>query len=304
MLRAEVMAHEPAMGTGRVEAREPRGAELAEASWSGGRIVLCRRSWAAREAELSWRAPFHSLLLTERGKTARTRVKVDGRIVYDGGDRAGALSVVPAGLQREASYRDAQIEYTALWFDPGLGATLFPGASGPEPLSLHVNGRESVVAALLADLSASTARGEDPGTLYVEQLLALSWSRLARARGVQAPRRRVAALPRQLVARVAEYVAENLEQDLSVSELARLAELEPDSFARRFKAATGLAPHAFVLEQRLQRAERLLAGTQLGIAAIALQAGFATQSHLTETFRRVRGVTPHVYRRSFLPGSR
>lgn len=299
------MAHEPMMGTGRVEAREPRGAELGEVSWSHGRIVLCRRSWSAREAELTWQAPFHSLLLTEQGKTARTRVKVGGRVVYDGGDRAGALSVVPAGLERVASYRDAQIVFAALWFDPALAGTLL-GASAPAlgPLPLHVNGREPVVRALLADLSASAARGEDPGTLYVEQLVALAWSRLARTRPAALPRRRAAPLPRSVLARVTEYIGQNLGSDLSVSDLARVAELEPDTFARRFKTATGLAPHAFVLEQRLQRAEQLLLGTRLGIAAVALQVGFSTQSHLTEKFRRARGVTPHAYRCSFDPGSR
>ncbi len=299
------MAHEPMMGTGRVEAREPRGAELGELSWSGGRIVLCRRSWAAREAALTWRAPFHSLLLTERGKTGRTRVKVGGRIVYDGGDRAGALSVVPAELERVASYRDAEISFATLWFDPALAGTLL-GTAGPQlaALPLHVNGREPVVAALLADLSASAARGEDPGSLYVEQLVALAWMRLARLQRAVPSRRRAAPLPRSVQSRVVEYIEQNLACDLSVSDLARVAELEPDTFARRFKAATGLGPHAFVLEQRLQRAERLLASTRLGIAAIAVQVGFATQSHLTETFRRSRGVTPYAYRCSFLPGSR
>ncbi|MEO8179088.1 MAG: AraC family transcriptional regulator [Deltaproteobacteria bacterium] len=299
------MAHEPAMGTGRVEARDPRGADLGEASWSQGRIVLCRRAWAAREAELTWQAPFHSLLLTERGSTARTRVQAGGRVVYDGGDRAGSLSVVPAGEERVASYRDGEIVYAALWFDPALWASLFGAeACSPAALPLHVNGHEPVVAALLGDLSVSTARGDDPGTLYVEHLVALAWARLARL-GPAAPlRRRAAPLAKGSLARVEEYIGENLAADLSVSDLARVVELEPDTFARKFKLATGLAPHAFVLEQRIQRSERLLAETRLGIASIALEVGFSSQSHMTQMFRRARGVTPHAYRSCFVPGSR
>jgi AraC family transcriptional regulator len=293
------------MGTGRVEARDPRGANLGEASWSEGRILLCRRSWAAREATLTWQAPFHSLLLTLRGKTGRTRVESGGRVVYDGGDRAGMLSVVPAGVERVASYRDGEMVYAALWFDPALAATLFGAAEhAPAPLSLRVNGREPVVAGLLGDLSASSAGGEDPGTLYVEHLVALAWARLSRTSPSALGRRRAAPLPRRTLARVQEYIGENLRADLSVSDLARVAELEPDTFARKFRRATGHAPHAFVLEQRLQRAERLLEGTLLGIASIALQVGFSNQSHMTETFRRVRGTTPHAYRSSFVPGSR
>jgi len=295
------MAHEPAIGTGWVEAKSARGADLGDASWSQGRIRLCRRSWAAREAVLSWQAPFHSLLLTEQGTTVRTRVQANGRAVYDGGDRAGVLSVVPAGVQRVARYRDGEIVYSALWFDPELASSLF---NAPAPLSLHINLRESVIAALLGDLSASAARGEDPGTLYVEHLVALVWSRLARLPAPATPRRRASRLPRRVLARVQEYIAENLAADLSVADLARVVELEPDTFARKFKATTGLAPHAFVLEQRLQSAERLLAGTGQGIAALALRLGFSSQSHMTEMFRRSRGVTPRAYRRSFDPGSR
>jgi len=299
------MAHEPAIGTGHVEASDPRGEELGDASWKQGRIVLCRRSWAARAAQLRWQAPFHALLLTERGKTGRTRVEAGGRVVYDGGDRAGSLTVVPAGVERIASYRDAEIVYSALWLDPALAASLF-GAEAKAALSLRVNEREPVVAALLGDLSASMARGEDPGALYVEHLVALAWSRLVRASPPAQLRRRAAPLPKPALARIQEYIRENLAADLSVSELARIAELElePDTFARRFKAATGLAPHAFVLEQRLQHAERLLAEKRLEIAVIALQVGFSSQSHLTETFRRARGLTPHAYRRAFVPGSR
>jgi AraC family transcriptional regulator len=303
MVSSSVMRHEPVIGTGRVEALDARGEELGGASWSQGRIVLTRRSWAARAAKLQWQAPFHSLLLTERGTTARTRVRAEGRVVYDGGDRAGVLSVVPAGLEREASYRDAEIVYAALWFDPVLKADLL-GAHGDSSLPLRINAREPVVASLLADLSASTARGTDPGTLYVEHLVGLAWSRLARPAACVRSTRRAAPMDARSLARVDEYVRTHLSADLSVTDLARALELAPDTFARKLKAATGLSPHAFVLERRVERAMQLLAETHSGIAAIAHEVGFSSQSHLTEVFRRRRGTTPHAYRRAFRPVSR
>jgi AraC family transcriptional regulator len=297
------MRHEPLIGTGRVEALEARGEDLGGASWSEGRIVLSRRSWAARAARLEWQAPFHSLLLTERGRTARTRVSAEGRVVYDGGDRAGVLSVVPAGVEREASYRDAEIVYAALWFDPALEADLLGAAHAGAALPLQINAREPVVASLLADLSACTARGDDPGTLYVEHLVGLAWARMARSARVRSTRR-AAPLDARSLARVEEYVRTHLSADLSVTELARALELAPDTFARKLKAATGLAPHAFVLERRVERAMQLLAATHSGIAAIAHEVGFSSQSHLTEVFRRRRGTTPQAYRRAFRPVSR
>lgn len=76
-----------------------------------------------------------------------------------------------------------------------------------------------------------------------------------------------------------------------------------DSFARRFKATTGLAPYAFVVERRLRRAEILLAKPEMALAAIAMSLGFSSQSHFTTTFRKLRGTTPHAYRRRFFPES-
>lgn len=297
------MRHEPVIGTGRVEALDPRGEDLGGASWSEGRIVLTRRSWGARSAKLQWQAPFHSLLLTERGKTARTRVRSGGSVVYDGGDRAGVLSVVPAGVEREASYRDAEIVYAALWFDPALEAQLLGAAPGRAALALQINAREPVVASLLGDLSASTARGDAPGTLYVEHLVGLAWSRLGRPAALVRPRR-AAPLDARALGRLEEYVRAHLAADLSVTDLARTLELAPDTFARKLKAATGLAPHAFVLERRVQRALQLLEVSRSSIAAIALEVGFSSQSHLTEVLRRRRGITPHAHRRAFRPGSR
>lgn len=301
MVSISVMRHEPVMGAGRVEALEARGEDLGGASWSEGRIVLSRRSWAARAAKLEWQAPFHSLLLTERGHTARTRVRAGGQVVYDGGDRAGVLSVVPAGVEREASYRDADIVYAALWFDPALGVDLL-GASTTSALPLQINRREPLLASLLGDLSASTARGDAPDTLYVEHLVGLAWSRLATSSPVvRSGRRRVAPLDARSLARLEEYVRAHLSAELSVMDLARAIGLAPDTFSRKLKAATGLAPHAFVLERRVERALQLLGGTRAGIAAIAHEVGFSSQSHLTEVLRRRRGTTPQAYRRALPP---
>jgi AraC family transcriptional regulator len=245
------------------------------------------------------------LLLTERGKTARTRVKAAGRVVYDGGDSAGVLSVVPAGLEREASYRDADIVYVALWFDPALETELLGAPGGKSLLPLQINARDPVLRSLLADLSTSTSRGHDPGTLYVEHLVGLAWSRLARASAVMpAARRRAAPLDASALARIEEYIRAHLSANLSVADLAHVVELEPDTFARKLKAATGLTPHALVLERRVERAQQLLEATRLGVAAIAHEVGFSSQSHLSETFRRRRGTTPHAHRRAFRPVSR
>jgi AraC family transcriptional regulator len=64
-----------------------------------------------------------------------------------------------------------------------------------------------------------------------------------------------------------------------------------------------VAPYAFVLEERIRRAEALLADAALPIGIIAIRLGFSSQSHFTATFRRLRGISPRAYRMGILPES-
>jgi AraC family transcriptional regulator len=82
-----------------------------------------------------------------------------------------------------------------------------------------------------------------------------------------------------------------------VSELASIASMSCGHFARLFKESTGVAPHQYVTAQRVERASRLLAQSELPVVEIALRSGFAAQSSFTTTFRRMTGMTPRAFRR-------
>ena len=98
--------------------------------------------------------------------------------------------------------------------------------------------------------------------------------------------------------RVIEYINEHLQDDLSLFELARTAKLSPHYFATVFKASTGISPHRYVIERRIDRARDLLRRGDKTISEIACAVGFASQSHLTANFRRAMGVTPRKFRQS------
>lgn len=63
-----------------------------------------------------------------------------------------------------------------------------------------------------------------------------------------------------------------------------------------FRQTTGESPHQFVLRQRIQRAQCLLKERDMPLAHVALESGFANQSHLTQAFKRHLGLTPRAYR--------
>ena len=104
------------------------------------------------------------------------------------------------------------------------------------------------------------------------------------------------ALQKWRLKRVVEYVDANLSNKVSLLDLAAVAGLSRMHFACQFRAATGLRPHEFLLQQRVCRSKELMRGTSMTIAEIALTVGFLTQAHFTTVFKRFVGYTPRQWR--------
>jgi transcriptional regulator GlxA family with amidase domain len=102
---------------------------------------------------------------------------------------------------------------------------------------------------------------------------------------------------------VLAWMRANLHLPLTVETLAARALMSPRSFARHFRAATGTTPRAWLLGQRLQRAEELLEGGDLPVEEVAKRVGFGTAAALRDQFVRRRGVPPRDYRRAFRAAS-
>lgn len=98
---------------------------------------------------------------------------------------------------------------------------------------------------------------------------------------------------------VLAWAADHVEQPLSVEQLAARALMSPRSFARHFRAATGTTPHAWLLAQRLSRAQHLLEQTDLGVDEVADRCGFGAATTLRGHFARRFGTSPQAYRRTF-----
>jgi AraC family transcriptional regulator len=89
-----------------------------------------------------------------------------------------------------------------------------------------------------------------------------------------------------------EYLDDKYAEDISLSVFARNCCLSQSQFARAFRTSTGVPPYRWALNARIRRAQELLANNDLSISVIAVQVGFADQSHFTKAFRRLSGVSP------------
>ena len=105
--------------------------------------------------------------------------------------------------------------------------------------------------------------------------------------------------------RVLDYIEENLGAKLAIDEMARTIDLSNSHFSRAFKSTFAASPMAYVATRRIERAKRMMLACTESLAEIALECGFADQSHLNRQFRRVVGMTPGQWRRSSIraPGS-
>jgi AraC-like DNA-binding protein len=97
--------------------------------------------------------------------------------------------------------------------------------------------------------------------------------------------------------RAEDMLLAGLVRGVRLDEVARRCNLSLSQFGRTFKKTTGLTPHRWLVQRRLDRAQDLLLWSTLSLAQIALDCGFSEQSHFTRTFTRLVGTSPGEWRR-------
>jgi AraC family transcriptional regulator len=160
---------------------------------------------------------------------------------------------------------------------------------GKQDLQLH-----QIAMLLLAELESGGMMGQ----LYVEsltQVLAIHLLRhYSNVTHTITPENR--SLTHTQLQQVIDYIHSHLGRNLSLTELASIINISPTYFASLFKQSMGIAPHQYVIQQRVEQAKFLLSKTDLAIADIASKVGFSSQSHLTQQFKRLTGMTPKQVR--------
>lgn len=91
------------------------------------------------------------------------------------------------------------------------------------------------------------------------------------------------------------FIQDNLSNDITLDDLAALAQLSARQLLRNFKQATGLSPHQYMLRERIEKAKAMLAADEQSVTEIALSLGFSSQSHFTDTFRKQTGTSPRRF---------
>ncbi|WP_312601660.1 AraC family transcriptional regulator [Pseudomonas luteola] len=199
----------------------------------------------------------------------------DGHAPAEGGFTYSMLYLEPQWIERELRmlHEDAPVQCL-----PSFGATL------TDQTELMIAIADEFKALEYSELRIVRQTALDQ--LLIKLTDHVKW----RMRGAYDPR-----LP--LVAyRVRDYLHAHMQDDVGLDELANTVGVDRFRLTRAFKAAFGLAPHAYLIQLRLAKARFMLAkGDQP--AEVAMRLGFADQSHMGRWFRRAYGLTPASYRK-------
>lgn len=96
---------------------------------------------------------------------------------------------------------------------------------------------------------------------------------------------------------IKDLIRSNLDQSITVEEMASAAGYSISRFLHLFRNTTGFSPHQYLMQERMEKARELLSCTALPVSAIAADCGFADESHLIRLFKRNTGMTPTKFRR-------
>jgi AraC family transcriptional regulator len=243
--------------------------------------------------------PEHVVLVRLAPSSAPVEVAVAGT-AYQPRMPVGAFALLPAGAPSRWRDRGRGLRGLHVNLCPRVFGALLDEEGGPERLRglPPIDWREDRVVAENAAVILDELSSPGIATrLAVESAACAIGVRLLRAADAGRRPGSVQRLSPARLARLRCYVEANLDRDLSLVELAAVVSLSPSHFARAFRATQGETPHAWVMSERIARATRLLHEGPLPIAEIALAAGFASQSHMTDVFRKRGLPSPGTWRR-------
>jgi AraC family transcriptional regulator len=270
-----------------------------QAEWDGIRLEHFR----FRAGELPEHAHKEHMVLMPLSQQCRGEIRTASGFRVKGSTR-GSACVIPSGHPFSARL-EGEAEHLAIYLEPSV--VLRAAAESRVPAGFEVVERcslddpvvRNVGMALLAEVDAEGLSGG----LYAQSLanlLAVHLLRHYTAAG-HGGQKFTGGLTGQKLKAVTDFIADNYERDLGLSELARVAGMSTFHFAREFKRATGTTPHQYLIKFRVERAKSLLVESRLPLVEVGFRSGFSHQSHFSRLFRRLTGTTPLSYRLMFQP---
>jgi len=234
-------------------------------------------------------APNHSPHLIRRVEGVYQSYRLDqGEIVF-----------YPARCSHWSRWEDP-VAFTVFIFEPEFFQKLIDETFDRARLELIPKSQQvdPIMHSLGDALKAELAAGCPSGRLYGETFataLALHCIKHFATEPITLPEYKNKLTPNQIKHLLA-HIDDHLTEHIGLEQLATMIGISVFHFCRLFKQSLGMAPHQYVILQRIERAKQLLQRGEMNLSEVAATCGFSHQSHLNRHFKRVVGITPKHFR--------
>ncbi|UZE47453.1 helix-turn-helix transcriptional regulator [Rhodopseudomonas sp. P2A-2r] len=223
-----------------------------------------------------------------------------GRSVVHGTLRPGVITIIPAGSSsRWDIHRPVDVVHLNLPQATLARVASEADAAGPRNLLDRTAHPDLITARLLLSAADALDGSAALDALFRHQLTDLLATRLlaAHAGAPVTTQPVIGGLSPPALMRAIERLRSDSDSDVSLGALAADAGLSRFHFCRAFKESTGLSPHAWLRQHRLEQAMNMLRDSDVSVVSVAAALGYASQTAFAAAFRKLTGETPTDWRR-------
>jgi AraC family transcriptional regulator len=214
----------------------------------------------------------------------------------------GCIQVMPADLPHSL-YSSSTVEWIHCYLEPRFLSQIAYETVNPDRVGLLPALKKADPLIFQIGLSLRSCLEQDGigNRFYADSMATALSAQLLRHYSTRKPRLQAYedGLSSQKLGQAIDYIRTHLSADLSLSAIATELEMSQYYFCRLFKQSTGISPHQYLMQQRLEKAKTLLRqqlSSKRTITCIAIECGFANQSHFARYFRQQMGMSPTQFR--------
>jgi AraC family transcriptional regulator len=243
----------------------------------------------------------HTLSLFNPKSQAMFEVILDGKVSPPTpGDRDRIL-LIPQDVSFTSRWLE-EVEITTCHLEPDFITRIANEAVGRERIELIPTvpmTSDPLVWQIVMALRHTLETTPTNSHFYVESLATALAAHLMQFYATRPPTLRAyrGGLPQQKLNLALEYINAHLSEDLSLTALAAELNISQYYLCRLFRESLGITPHAYLVQQRVEKSKHLLKDKEKLIVDIAIACGFANPSHFAKCFRQQIGITPKQFQR-------
>jgi AraC family transcriptional regulator len=211
----------------------------------------------------------------------------------------GDIAIIPADIPHSCNW-NSSVQFMVLAIEPMLLNNIGQDWVNPDRIELvpqFMTKQDALIQGIFSALRKELEIGGIGGYLLTDSLATALAIHLLRNYCTIFPKLSSVSggLSQAKLTLVRDYINEHLAKNLSLEEIAAIAQISQYHFLRLFKQSMGITLHQYILKCRVEKAKYLLQHSQLSVADIAIRVGFCDQSHLTRLFKRIVGVPPKQF---------